>query len=221
MSTPQNPNVEIIPSGNVTEGIEKVIGDTTNLTAQVVPLIDKAKALKVTWPDKTSYESAGALLTEGRNLKKQGEALWAPFNLKVERVRNFLKQKLQAHTNRVNELEGYLLQPMRDWEIAEKNAARKEEEKLNKEREKRGASPVSVEANVPATAGYRRSTVWGAYVEDFDKLLRAWVTATGKEKIYLRQFICANEKQLSIEARNVKKPAELMKRIPGVRFSEE
>lgn len=214
-------NVEIIPSGNVTEGIEKTIGDSESLTAQVVPLIEKAKNLKVTWPDKASYEAAGAILTDVRNLKKQGEALWAPFNLKVDRVRNFLKQKLQAHLNRVTEAEGHLLQPMKDWEIAEKSAAKKEEEKLNKQRERQGAPPVRVQAEVPATAGYRRSTVWGAYVEDENKLLKAWADATGKEKAYLRQFICANAKQLSLEARNVKKPAELTKRIPGVRFTEE
>lgn len=220
MST--NPsNMEIIPSGNVTEGIEKAIGDTTSLTDQVIPLIEKAKHLKVTWPDKTSYEAAGSLLTEGRNLKKQGEALWAPFSLKVERVRNFLKQKLQAHTNRVTELEGFLLQPMRDWEIAEKSAAKKEADKLNKQREKVGAPPVRVEADVPATAGYRRSTFWGAYVEDEDKLLKAWASATGKEKAYLRQFVCADAKQLGVEARNVKKPKELTERIPGVKFTEE
>ena len=218
-NTPQN--VEIIPAGNVTEGIEKAIGDTTSLTDQVIPLIDKAKNLKVTWPDKQSYEAAGAILSEVRNLKKQGETVWAPFNLKVERVRNFLKQKLMAHTNRVTECEALLLPKMHEWESAEKAAARKEEEKANANRMKQGAPPAKVLPDIPATAGYRRSTVWGAYVEDEDKLLRAWVAAAGKEKAYLRQFICANAKQLSIEARNVKKPAELMKRIPGVKFTEE
>jgi hypothetical protein len=218
-NTPQG--VEIIPAGNVTEGVEKAIGDTLSLTDQVVPLIDKAKKLTVTWPDKESYEAAGALLTEARNLKKQGDSVWAPFNLKVDRVRNFLKQKLMAHTNRVTECESFLLPKMHAWEAAEKSAARKEAEKANATREKRGAPPVNVLPDIPTTSGYRRSTVWGAYVEDEEKLLRAWANATGKEKTYLRQFVCANAKQLSVEARNVKKPKELAARIPGVKFTEE
>ena len=218
-NTPQN--VEIIPAGNVTDGIEKAIGDTLTLTDQVVPMIEQAKNLQVTWPDKTQYEAAGAMLTEVRNLQKQGDSLWAPFNLKVDRVRDFLKRKLMAHKNRVTEVEAHLLPKMHEWERLEKKAADEEAAKLNRERNKRNAPPVQVRPSIPSTSGYRRSTVWGAYVENEDKLLAAWAKATGKEKAYLRRFIIANQKELSLEARNVKNPTQLAKDIPGVKFTEE
>lgn len=215
-----NPNVEIIPSGNVTEGIERAIGDTASLINQVEPLLTEAKNLEVEWPSKESYAQAGELLSKIRSIKKEGEAHWAPFNIKVERVRTFLKMKLTALTNRTQEGEAHLLPKMKDWEVAERSAAKKEEKQENKQREQQGRPPVSVKVDVPSTPGYRRTVTYKATVENEDKLLANWAKATGKEKAYLRQFICANEQRLGREAREVKDCDALNKRVPGVKFSE-
>ena len=80
----------------------------------------------------------GSVLSEVRNLRKQGEARYQPFNLIVDRVRSFLKTNLQKHTNACEEVESLCRPKMKAFEQAELEATKKEQAELNKKAEKRG-----------------------------------------------------------------------------------
>ncbi len=102
---------------------------------------------------------------------------------------------------------------MKAFEQAEIAAAQKEEKQLNKKSE----NPVEVVPDIPATAGYRRSTTYPVEVVDADKLLKAWERADGERKKYLRRFITIDIKELAAEARHMKDHEKLMHMIPGVK----
>ncbi len=88
------PQVEVIPSSEL-PGLEKAIHSVEALTAQLFPLREKARTLEVkTKPD---YMEIGQVLSETRNLRKQGAAYFSPFDLIVDRVRTFLRTKRQKH----------------------------------------------------------------------------------------------------------------------------
>lgn len=90
---------------------------------------------------------------------------------------------------------------------------------------KKDAKQVIVRDSTPAVAGYRRTTNYGAIVENELLILHAYVDAyVGHDErrvLYLRRFLQANEKELGKESRDVKDPAKLTALIPGVRFTKE
>src|SRR6266403_5967061 len=131
------PQVEVIPSSEL-PGLEKAIHSVEALTIQLYPLRDKAKKLEVkTKPD---YMEIGQVLSETRNLRKQGAAYFSPFDLIVDRVRTFLRTKRQKHENACEEIEALCLPKMKAFEQTKIAAAQKEEKQINKKSE----NPVEV-----------------------------------------------------------------------------
>jgi hypothetical protein len=209
-------DTQIIPAADLT-GLESALGDVDQLTTQLAPLRETAKTLEVKWPDRQAYAVVGSVLSEVRNLRKQGEARFQPFNLIVDRVRSFLKTNVQKHTNACEEVEALCRPKMKAFEQAELEAAKAEQAAINKKADKRGDAPVTVAPAIPSVAGYRRSTRYEVEVLDADKLLKQWVDASGKHKAYLRQFITINHQRLGEEARKLKDPDRLMKLVKGIR----
>jgi hypothetical protein len=205
---------QIIPTSVELTGIESALGDVDQLTLKLAPLREQAKSIEV--KDRESYTAIAAVLSEVRNLRKQGEALFQPFNLIVDRVRTFLRINLQKHANACEEVEGICKPKMKEWERAEAEASEKEQDEINRKREKHGEAPVSVAPNIPSVGGYRRSTNYGVEVQDVDALLKQWANASGKHKQYLRQFVTANGQALRDEARRLKDPARMMKLVKGI-----
>lgn len=196
-------------------GLGTTLLSVGQLTEQLAPLQEKARSIEV--KDKSAYAEIGEVLTEVRNLRKQGGAQFSPFDLIVDRVRTFLRTKRQKHENACEEIESVCKAKMKTFEQEELRAAQAEEAKLNKQAEKKGEAPVTVQPSIPTVAGYRRSTNYYAEVTDADKLLRAWVRAGKEQHQYLRQFITIDVKALNAEAREVKDPEKLQKAIPGIR----
>lgn len=204
------PQVEVIPSTEL-PGLEKAIHSVEALTAQLFPLREKARTLEV--KTKSDYMEIGQVLSETRNLRKQGVAHFSPFDLIVDRVRTFLRTKRLKHENTCEEIEGLCLPKMKAYERAEIDAAKAEEKQINKKSE----NPVEVAPDIPATPGYRRSTTYPVEVVDADKLLKAWERADGERRKYLRRFITIDIKEVAAEARRVKEPEKLMHMIPGIK----
>src|SRR6267142_2639138 len=209
------PQVEL-PSTEL-PGLDAALASVEQLSAQLLPLWEKAHSIEVKFPDKSAYSEIGEVLSEVRNLRKQGGAQFAPFDLIVDRVRTFLRTKRQKHENACEEIESLCLPKMKAFEREELEATQKEEHKINKQAEKKGEAPVEVQPAIPTVAGYRRSTNYYAEVTDAEKLLRAWIRAGKEQHQYLRQFITIDIKALNAEAREVKNPEQLMKQIPGIR----
>jgi len=203
---------EIIPSTDL-PGLERVLGDVDHLTDQLIPLHENAKTIEVKFPDKTGYMAISNILSQERSLRKMGEAQFAPFNLIVDRVRTFLKTKLQKHTNACEEIDAICRGKMKPWEQAETAAAEAEEKAMNKKSE----NPVTVKPDIPTTEGYRRSTTYPVEVLNADAILKKWTTAKGKHKEYLRKFITIDVVELRRQARDLKDPERLMKLVPGIR----
>jgi hypothetical protein len=194
------------------------VREVEDLSAQLPPLREKAKSIPVKWPDREHYLAIGAVLTEVRNLRKQGEAKFAPFDLIVQRVKDWLRTKKQAHTNACEEIEAICKPKMKLFEQAEAEAAAKEQKQINEKRERRGEEVVTVKPSIPSVGGYRRSTVYKVEVIDADKLLKMWAnTKSLKHRAFLRKFITLSHTALADEAREMKDPEKFMHLIPGVR----
>jgi hypothetical protein len=206
-------NVEIIPSLELT-GIEKTIMDVEGLTAQVVTLREKARAL----PCSTRGEYAELLqvVSDERILRKQGAALFAPFTGIIDRVKSFVKTKAQKHDNACEEVEAAAKPKLKDFERKEVEAAESEEKEKNKQRAKQNQPPVTVQPALPTASGYRRSTVYRIAVEDLPKFMR-----NAKKEKHLRQFIILDVAALSNEARDMKDPEVFMRKYPGVKCWKE
>jgi hypothetical protein len=209
------PQVEL-PSTEL-PGLDSALASVEQFTLQLAPLQEKARTIEVKFPDKSAYSEIGEVLSEVRNLRKQGAAQFAPFDLIVDRVKTFLRTKRQKHENTCEEIETVCKAKMKPWEQQELEVTQKEETKLNKKAEKRGEAPVEVQPSIPTVAGYRRTTNYYAEVTDADKLLRAWMRAGKEQHQYLRKFITIDVKALNAEAREVKDPEKLQKAIPGIR----
>jgi hypothetical protein len=188
-----------------------------SLTVQLVPLREKAKTIEVKFPDRESYQAIGGVLTEVRALRKQGEAHMSPFEVLVSRVQTFLRTARQKHTNACEEIEGIIRPKMKAWEQAELAATQAEQKKLEKKAEKTGQQAPTVQHNIPATAGYRRSTVYRVAFdtpEATEKFLRAYRRDPKDLEKYVMIDIQAMQKDLREEIKDVK---EAMKRWPGSR----
>ncbi len=214
------PQVEVMPQLEL-PGVGEALANVENLTVKLAPLREQASTIKVEFPDREGYQQIGDVLSQVRSLRKEGEAVFGPFNVIVDRVKSYLRTKLQKHTNTCEEIESLIKPKMKAWEQAELKATEEEQEKINKEARKSGSSPVTVAPSVPSVAGYRRSTVYKAEVTDADRLLNAWVRAKGDRKKYLRQFIIIDLQKLNEEARRLKDPDAMAADIPGIRAWKE
>lgn len=197
------------------------VREVEDLSLQLPALREKAKTIEVKWPHKESYLAIGAVLSEVRNLRKQGEAQFSPFDLIVDRVKDWLRTKKHKHTNACEEIEALCKPKMKDYERAEAEAARKEQDELNRKALKTGGAPVTVQPDLPSVGGYRKSTTYPVQIIDADKILRKWESATGKHKEYLRKFITIDAKALGEESRRLKNPEQLIKLIPGIKAWKE
>lgn len=192
------------------------------LTVQLPPLRTKALGFPML-PDREGYQALGAILTEVRGLKKQGEAHLSPFETLVSRVQTFLRTARQKHSNACTEIEGIIIPKMKAWERAELEATKAEQKHEDKQAAKTGQPAGTVQHNIPATAGYRRSTLYRVEVTDANTLLHAYFKAaankkTREEAVYLRQFITIDEQKLAkVFREDTKDPKMFMKQTPGVR----
>lgn len=178
-------------------------------------LVD-AKATQIT--DSASYLYVGAILTDVRGIMKQIKAEFSPFQVVIERMKGFFSMEVRRHTAVADLIEVECITKMKAHERAEREAAEAEQAKLNKRKD---AAPVTVKPELPAVAGYRKSTTFPVEVTDFNTFMRSYATAVSKgdsaRTKFLRGFLCLNESELAKYARTLKDPEEFMKRIPGVR----
>jgi hypothetical protein len=206
---PELPSLEL-------PNLETALATAADLSAQLIPMREKAQTLKVT--DTASYQELGAILSESRNMRKtQIAPLFSPFNGIITRVKDFLKMKQQAAENTCQEIEAIALPKMKDWERQELEATAKEQKKLGEE--------VKVQPNLPSVGGYRRSTTYPVEVTDGRAILKAWYKAMKdrdrKRADFLQQFITHDEQALREYARELKDPAAFMKQIPGVKCRKD
>lgn len=203
--------------------VAETLATVEKLTVQLPPLLQKARSTEVKFPDREAYQSIGAVLTEVRALKKQGEAHLSPFEVLVSRVATFLRTARQKHVNQCTEIEGVILPKMKAWERAELAETQKEQKQVEKQAVKTGAPAPTVQHNIPSTAGYRRSTLYRVEVFDANTLLHAYFKAaqsakTREQAVYLRQFISIDEQKLAkVFREDVRDPKQMMKQTPGIR----
>jgi len=197
-----------------------------DMDSRVLPGL-KARALSIpnVIDNAETYAEAGAILTEERLLKESPTNRLGWFDTFLQRARGFYNEHAQKFTNQCTEIESILKPKLKTWEFQERPAAKADVQKTNKARAKEGLPPIVVAPAISKIPGYRASITYKATFdspEDFDKLLKVWKNTKNKtEWAYLRQFITFNEKKLNGEARDVKNPKDLMKRIPGSRAWSE
>lgn len=134
-------------------------------------------------------------------------------------MRDWLKQHENAVANRCEQIEGIILPKMKAFELAEREAAKKEEAALNKGKkpEERGR----VEPSLPSVQGYRKTVNYPIEVTSTEEFVKAFIHAVhrkDRERVkFLAKFLVLDEKALGEHARNLKSPEEFMKQVPGVR----
>ncbi len=197
--------------------VQAALTEVSRLTVQLAPLKDQARTLEVKHPDRDGYQKIGAVLTEVRGLRKQGEAHLSPFNVLVSRVATFLRTATQKHTNACEEIEALIRPKMKAWEQAELEATRAEQKQLDKKAARKGEVAPTVEHNIPSTGGYRRSTVYRAEVVDREKFLRAYRSDPQRYE----RYILIDVQKLNADLRETKDPAGMMKAVPGIRCWKE
>jgi hypothetical protein len=204
----ENNVVQIIPSTELT-GLETTIGQVEGLTAQVVALRDKARVMSCS--NREEYSALLQVVADERILRKQGAAMFAPFTSIIDRAKSFVKTQAQKHDNACEELEAAAKPKLKDFERKELAETQKEQDELNKKREKRDLPPVEVKPALPTAAGYRRTTNYPIIIEDTVKFMRA-----AKKDKDLLKFIILDFQALAKEARDLKDPEAFNKKYPGV-----
>lgn len=209
--------MEIIPSGELT-GIELSLREVSDDLALLPGLKKKAEDLVVT--DQTSFLEAGTLVAQvdGIGGKDGGGRLQRYFDI-TNTVINFLRNKRTMVQTAKDEIKTILNKKRNDWAELERQATAKEQAELDKKNQKAGAPRQQVLANIPTTAGKRKSTTWPIRIEDANKLLNQWKKG-GKYGKDLRPFIILDEQALAKEAREMQDPEAFMKRFPGI-FNEK
>jgi hypothetical protein len=165
----------------------------------------RERANSITITDADTYAQVGAVLSEVRTIKETPKDRLGSFYTVVRRVITFLDTQSNKVKNACTEIEGICLPKMKAWEQRESAEAKEE-----------NAKPA-----IPSVPGYRRSTTYHATFdkpEDFDKMLKRFFTTKSRdERTYLRKFMTWDDKELNKEAREVKDPKALEKKIPGCR----
>lgn len=195
--------------------LDELVRDSDGLDA----LYANARAIEIT--DAVTYAQCGQYLSEARAVKPAPQNRLGNFYMLVRRVLTFLDTNANRVKNRIAEIEAVCLSKMKPYEQKELEETKKEQAAVNKVATKKGLPEVTVKPALPSVAGYRRSTTYHATFDtpaDFDKLLRAWKNSKDKQTWeYLRKFLTFDEKKLNEEARELKDPALMMRKIPGVR----
>ena len=214
-------NVEIIPSLQFPKPLEEALVTSDTFTERLLPLKTRAQGLAACDLNAEQYAQMGAVLSEVRSIRKNEIVpLWAPFKGVVERVRDFLKQRQQAAENMCEEIDAICRASMKRYEAAEAQAAAKEQKQVQKTQPE-----ATVQPNIPAVAGYRRSTTYPITIDEpkalLRALLRAYKATDSKRVKFLSQFICLDEKELAAYARRLQNPEQFNKECPGVTCKKE
>jgi len=201
---------EIIPALAFANPLETALAANDQFDSRLLPLKAKAADLKV--KTKEDYAAIGELLSEVRSIRKNEIIpLWSPFSGVIERVRDYVRQKRQAKENICNEIEAICLPKMKAYEVAEAAATAKEQKKHPE---------GTVAPEIPAVAGYRRSTTYPITIDDpkqlLRDLLRSYKKGDTKRVQFLQQFVMLDEKALATYARETKDPKKFNSEIPGV-----
>jgi hypothetical protein len=100
--------------------------------------------------------------------------------------------------------------------------AKEDEERHNRQAAEEAANLV---ANVPkvevlpdriTTKGYRGGGTWKATEINTDKLLQAFLDAAPEERVRLKRYLCAHEKNIGYDVREIKNKAKAEAAIPGI-----
>lgn len=192
-------------------GIEGALATSDQLYPKIEALDFRWRKIEV--KDADTYAEMGLALNEAVALRKEWELVYSPFKLIAKRVTDFLRTKEQRGTNRIQEIEANIRAKLKSYEAIERERAEKDAEKTSKA----VGHPVDVKAALPSIGGYRKTVTYKAELIDLKKFLAALRDAKGERRVYLMKFLTLDEKALNKEARDVKDPDELMKRIPGIR----
>jgi hypothetical protein len=223
-------NTEIIPQLQFENPLDNALATNDTFSAKLLPLKQRAQDLKKQIEemrargvlyDAQTYGDFGAVLSEVRSIRKNEiVALWTPFFAVVDRVKDFLKLKRQAAENLCEEIDSLCRAEMKTLEIAESKATAKEQKVVDKTH-----PGATVKPNIPAVAGYRRSTTYPVTIVDEKALIRACLKAykatDTKRFQFLAKFITANAKALADYARDLKNPDQFNKEVPGVKCRQE
>lgn len=206
---------QIIPTTELS-GIESALAKADQFHAQLEPLFSKARTIIVV--DQPTYSELGSVLSETRSIRKNQIApLYAPFEGIIQRAKDWLKQSRLGHDNLAEQIEGICVAKLKEFENAEREAAKKEAAKLNK-----GKAPeecATVVPNLPTVAGYRKSVTYPVEVQSFEAFMKAYATAISKKDKpraqFLREFLALDEKALAGYARELKDPEKFNREVPG------
>jgi len=179
----------------------------------------KTRAQGIVVHDNPSCERALEVVKSGKEAIKQITAIAEPERLRLDTALKELRFQRDKLIQPFSEVITPLEKQARDYRIAEQEAARAEQAKLNKG--KAAEDRVEVKPDVPNVPGVRFQTRYKAEVVNEEELVEAFLRARGDRRDYLRKFICANADALNREAREVKDMEKLTKAIPGVRFWRE
>jgi valyl-tRNA synthetase len=212
---PHYRETQIIPKLEFESPLDLAVGENEQLVTRLEPLRQRALQLEV--KNKEDYEAIGRILSEVRSIRKNEVVpLWSKFNAVVAKVREFLQGEQRRAENRCEEIDGICRSKMKAYEIAEAKATAKEQKKHPE---------GQVEADIPAVAGYRRSTTYPVAVEDpkalLRELLRCYKKGDKTRVAFLSQFVMLDVKALEKYARETKDVKKFNSEIPGAFCTKE
>jgi len=206
---------QIVPKIEFDSPLETALATNDSFTVRLMPL--KVQAVEMEVKTKEDYAAIGAILAETRSIRKNEiSPLWSPFKGVVERVRDFLKVQQQKAENLCEEIDGVCRRKMKEYEIAEAKATAKEQKKH---------PDATVQADIPAVEGYRRSTTYPITIDDpkalLRALLRAYKAADTRRVQFLSQFVCLDENAIKAHARETKDVNKFNAEMPGITCRKE
>ena len=217
-------STELVPTNPLPlPGFELALSNMDALETSLAPLAERAQTLDV--KDAGTFAEAAQVIAALKLATKESEACLAPYKLKVRQVLDFLQNRFNRNKNRAEELHGILTAKMVDYTRKERAAAEAEEKKLNKQAEKRGADPVTVQPNIPKVAGVRNTVNYPITIDDPKALIRACLKAykaPNHERFkFLVRFITLDRQELAAYAKELKDAKQFNSEIPGVTCEEK
>jgi len=152
--------------------------------------------------DQDSYALAREVVARGRNKIKEIEAAAEPERIRLQNALSDLRSQRAKLTAQFEEVIAAIDKQSREWNLAEQDAARKEQEQLNKGQ--RAENRVTVKPSIPSAPPSGRVIVhYEVEVVNVSKVKRA--------------FMMPNLVKMREQARDDKDPKATEKKIGGVR----
>lgn len=208
-------STEIVNQDAALEQLNQRLGQLK--TASEIAIKDQASLIK-------SAEVKLDLESYIKAAKAHFEPELAPAEEKVKRLKIQMANLIQPAMGWLKSL----VDRQREWSAKEREAAQKEQDRINeaarleaRKNHSKTPEPVAVAPALPKVPGIKNQTYYKCSVFNAALIIERFVKGEPAEREFLRRFITVDEQEIGKYARELKDPKAAEKAVPGCRFWSE